>query len=199
MSQGTETSFRHPAYRRVLRRETYSPRSLLAIVVSVIIIVLCAYVGTEIVLAMLGRPALLAAPLDMLSTVATLATQSAIWVTLIGAGLMILGLLVLIGAITPGRRARHQMAADRAAVVVDNEVVASALARTASYAGVVDPDNTTVSVSLRRAAVHLTPTSGVPVHEHVVESAVAEQLESFRLTPSLRTSVVLASQGKVGA
>jgi hypothetical protein len=187
------------SYRRVLRRETHSPRSVLAITVSVVVIVLCAYVGTEIILAMLNRAALLAAPQDMLTALSTLGTAPLAVPITVGVILMILGLLLIIAALTPGRRARHQLAASRAAVVVDNEVIASALARHAAYAANTNPDNVIVSVSARRATVRLTPTSGIPVQPDAVSDAVQEQLTAFQLSPPLRSSVVIASSGKVGA
>ena len=62
--QGSLASFAG-TYRRIGRRETHSPRSLLAIVLAVLLIVTLAWVGTEIVIALLGAPALLVAPVDM--------------------------------------------------------------------------------------------------------------------------------------
>jgi hypothetical protein len=188
-----------PTYRRVVRRETYSPRSTLAIVSAVVVIVLCLYVGVEIVLQMLQQRALLAAPDDMIDTAARLQRAPTAAVVGIGIGLMVIGLIVIIAAVKPGRRARHQMAAARAAVVVDNEVVASALARTASHVGGVSPDNVLVTVSARRSVVNVTPTSGRRVSETAIDQAVGDALESFALTPAVRHSVAVSSHGKVGA
>lgn len=189
-------------YRRVLRRETHSPRAVLAITVAVVVILLCAYLGAEIILAMLNQPALLAAPEDMLIALSTLGTSSVAIPITLGIALMVLGLLLLIAALTPGRRARHQLAASRAAVVVDDEVIASALARHAAYAayaGNTNPDNVIVSISARHATVRLTPTSGTPVQRDAVSDAVQKQLTAFQLHPPIRSSVVIASRGKVGA
>lgn len=185
-------------YRRILRRELNSPRSVLAITVSVIVILLCTYLGTEIALMMLGQRALLAAPQDMLTVLSTLGAVPVGSPIGMGILLMIVGILLLIGALTPGRRARHQLAAVRAAVVVDNEVIASALARHAAHAGNAHPDNTVVTVSRRRAVVRVTPTSGIPVRRDQVSEAIQEQLAAFDVTPSLRPSIVVASTGKVG-
>lgn len=186
------------SYRRVLRREMYSPRSVLAIAVSVVVIVLCAYVGTEIILSILNQRALLAAPQDMLATLATLGSAPVALPIGIGSALMIIGLLLVIAALKPGRRARHQLVASRAAVVADDEVIASALARHAARAANANPDNTIVSVSRRQAIVRLTPTSGTPVHSDAVANAVQEQLAAFELTAPVRSSVVIAPSGKVG-
>lgn len=187
------------SYRRVLRREMHSPRSVLAIAVSVVVIVLCTYLGTEIILSIFIQPALLASPQGMLSSLATLGSTRAGLPIAIGVILMIIGLLLVIAALKPGRRARHQLAASRAAVVADDEVIASALARHAAHAANANPDNTVVSVSARQAVIRLTPTSGTPVHRDAVANAVETQLQSFELTAPLRCSVVIASSGKVGA
>jgi pectin methylesterase-like acyl-CoA thioesterase len=187
------------SYRRVLRREMHSPRSALAIGVSVVVILLCAYVGAEIVLALLYQRALLATPGDMLTALSTLGSAPTPLAITAGIILMVIGLLLLIAALTPGRRARHQLTASRTAVVADNEVIASALARRAAYAGNANPDNTVVSVSARRAIVRVTPTSGTPVQRDAVSDAVEEQLAAFELRPQVRSSVVIASSGKVGA
>lgn len=187
------------SYRRVLRRETHSPRSVLAITVSVVLIVLCAYLGIEIIFAILNRGALLAAPTEMLTALSALGTTPVAIPITVGIVLAILGLLLLIAALTPGRRARHQLAASRAAVVVDDEVTASALARHAAHAGNTDPDNVIVSVSARRVTVRLTPTSGIPAQRDAVSAAVQEQLTAFQLNPPIRAAVEIASRGRVGA
>lgn len=186
------------SYRRILRRETHSSRAVLAIAVAVAVILLCLYTGTEIILMMLDHPALLAAPQDMLTALSTLAATPIATPLTTGILLMALGVLLLVGALAPGRRARHQIPSSRAAVVVDNEVIASALARHAAHAGNVNPDNTVVSVSARHAIVHLTPTSGTPVLRDAAEHAVREQLDAFTLSPPVRPSVVIAATGKVG-
>ncbi len=185
-------------HRRILRRELHSPRSVLAITVAVVLILLCIYVGVEIVLMMLGQPALLATPQEMLTVLGTLGSAPAEVPIMVGLALMILGILLLIAGLTPGRRARHELAASRAAAVVDDEVIASGLARHAAHAGNAHPNNTVVSVSKRRAVVRLTPTSGIPVRRDAVSETVQEQLAELELTPSLRSSIVIAPTGKVG-
>jgi hypothetical protein len=185
-------------HRRILRRELHSPRSVLAITVAVVLIPLCIYLGAEIVLMMLSQPALLVTPLEMLTEISSLGSAPIELLIAVGVALMILGLLVFIAGLTPGRRARHELVASRAAVVVDDEVIASGLARHAAHAGNAHPDNTVVSVSRRRAIVRLTPTSGIPVRREAITDAVQEQLAEFELTPSLRASIVVAPTGKVG-
>ncbi|PJJ63806.1 DUF6286 domain-containing protein [Compostimonas suwonensis] len=189
----------HPIYARVTRRETRSPRSVLAITLAVILIVVFVWVGTEIVLALLGQPALLAAPADMFASALGVGDLPGGIVATAGIVVAALGLVLTIAALTQGRRARHVLGTERAATVVDNEVIASALARHASSAGNVDPDNTTVSVSHRRAVVYLTPTSGIPVNRDAVSEAVTQQLASYGLHPTVRARVRISEKAKVGA
>jgi hypothetical protein len=186
-------------YARISRRETHSSRATLAIVLAVVLIVVFAWVGTEVVIALLGLPALLVAPSDMFASAVGLAEQPAALVATAGIIVALIGLLLIIASLSPGRRARHVIDTERAVTVVDNEVIASALARHASYAGNVDPDNATVSVSHRRGVVDLTPTSGIPADRDAVTRAVDEQLESYGLRPSVSARVRIAEKGKVGA
>ncbi|PPF36061.1 DUF6286 domain-containing protein [Pseudoclavibacter sp. AY1H1] len=186
-------------YKRVARRETHSPRSALAIVLAVLLIVVAAWVGTEIVLALLALPALLVAPVDMFTSTLGVLEQPAQYVGIAGVVVAILGLVLLIAGLAPGRRARHTLRSSRTATVADNAVIASALARHAARAGHVSPDNVTVSVSHRRADVHLVPASGVPVDAASIEAAVTRQLEQYELTPRVTAKVRVAENGKVGA
>lgn len=185
-------------YARIIRRETHSPRSGLAIPLAVVLIVVFAWVGTEIVLALAGLPAVLAAPVDMFTSTVGLADAPAI-VASAGIAVAAIGVILMIVAVSPGRRARHVLDTERAATVVDNEVIASALARRASHAGNIDPDNTTVSVSHRRAVVHLTPTSGLALNRDDITEAVTDQLQAYGLRPPVRALVQIAEKAKVGA
>lgn len=186
-------------YRRIARRETHSPRSLPAIVLAVALIVVIAWIGTEIVIALLGAPALLVAPADMFTSAVNLVDAPAGIVAAAGIVVAVIGLVLVITAVSPGRRSRHLLDDDRTVVVVDDEVIASALARHASTAGDVDPDNATVTVSRRRADVHLTPTSGIPVDRDAVNQAVTRQADSYSLKPAISARVRVADTGRIGA
>ncbi|MBF4459150.1 DUF6286 domain-containing protein [Pseudoclavibacter sp. VKM Ac-2867] len=192
-------SNRDSLYARVARRETHSPRSALSITLALLLIIVAAWVGTEIVLALLALPALLVAPVDMFTSTLGVLEQPAQYVGIAGVVVAILGLALLIAGLAPGRRARHVLRSSRTATVADNAVIASALARHAALAGHVSPDNVTVSVSHRRADVRLTPASGVPVDAASIEAAVKQQLEQYELTPRVTAKVRVAENGKVGA
>ncbi|MFD1715726.1 DUF6286 domain-containing protein [Amnibacterium flavum] len=189
----------HPVYPRLLRRETHSPRSVAAIVVAIVAILVGLYVATELVLALVEAPALLISPSDALLSLGGI--DRVIPGALIAGGVLaaLIGLALLILALLPGRRARHRLPSERLAVVVDNEVIASSLARTATTAGGISPDNATVTVSHRRALVEVQPPSGLPVDEAEITRAVEERLDSLEARPGIRSKVAVARHGKVGA
>jgi hypothetical protein len=187
-------------YSRILRRETHSPRSALAISLAVVLILVLAWIGTESVLALLGQPALLVAPVDALAAALALPT-AVLSGALLAAGIVtaLVGLVLALLAILPGRRARHTAPVGRTAVVIDNTVIASALARTASRAANIDPDQVVVTVGHRTATVTVRPTSGFVVDKGAVTAAVDAQLAQLDLTPSVRATVVIDKKGVVGA
>jgi hypothetical protein len=185
--------------RRLGRRTTHSSRSTTAIIVAVVVILASAYAGVEIVLAWLGLAPLLAAPADMARSLGELGTVPAVWTIVAGAVVVVLGLVVIAFAVRPGRRHRHLLPSERSTVVVDDRVIASAVARHAATAAGTGPDATVVSVDRRSATVRVTPTSGVMVDQDEVRAAVDEQLEQYRVTPSLRGRVRIARTGEVGA
>jgi Family of unknown function (DUF6286) len=187
------------AYRRIERRETHSSRAGLAIVLAVILILALAYLVTEIVLGAVRQHALLISPADMVHDIAALSAVAT--GILVGGGvvLAVLGLVLVIAALTPGRRARHLERSDRAAVVIDNEVIASALVRTAANAAGIDPDRAVGSVSRRRAAIRITPSSGMSIDRDAVAAAVTARVDEWDLSPALKPSIVIEKAGKVGA
>ena len=183
---------------RVLRRELHSPRSGLAIPLALLAIVALAWLGTEGVLAALGRPALLLTPKAMGTGIRGLpGVQPG---TLIAAGtvLALIGLVLVVTAIAPGRRGRHIIGAGDSAVVVDDAVIASALVRTAANTAGVSPDRAVAHVGRRSATVRVTPVSGVPVDREAVQRDVQAAAEGFGLTPAVRTRVAIDKNGKVG-
>jgi len=185
-------------YGRISRRELHSPRSVAAIAVAVVVILLCGLLGTEVVLLLIDQPALLATPAELAAGVASASTVPAPLLAAIAVGCALLALVLLVVAVAPGRRARHVIDSERTVTVVDDEVIASALAGRAARVGGVDPDSTQVSISRRLATVHLVPTSGQPVQPDSVQRAVRDQLDGLHLRPQLQTRIHVALGGKVG-
>ena len=78
-------------YRRILHRDTHSPRATLAIVLAIAVIVLCAWSITEIILDLVGQPPLLTSMPALASAVAGVATLPAGLVVPIGVVLAVIG------------------------------------------------------------------------------------------------------------
>ncbi|MCU1479514.1 MAG: hypothetical protein JWQ19_300 [Subtercola sp.] len=186
-------------YRRVARRETHSPRSTTAIVLAILVLLFLLYGGTEIVLNMLKLRALVASPTQVADAIGNVTNDDSGTVLAVGIAAAVIGVVFVLIGLTGARRARHLLPDDRSVVVVDNEVIASAVARHASLAGEVDPDNTLVTVTHRRAQVRLTPASGHPVDRAAVVAAAERELATANYQPAIAASVQINTAGKVGA
>ncbi|KQO48342.1 MULTISPECIES: hypothetical protein [unclassified Frigoribacterium] len=188
-------------YRRVLRRELHSSRSGSTIVVLVLLTLVVGYVGVEAVYAALGRPALLFSPVDVLATLTSSVDGGGTSGHVLGAGVVaaLVGLVLVALAVTAGRRGRHTIDDDRVAVVVDDRVIASSLARTARTSGRLSEQQVSAWVSRRRAQIDLTPSSGLTVDDAAVGSAARAELESVAYRPALSARVRTTDQGRLGA
>jgi len=195
----SQASSESSTYRRIRRRELHSPRSGASIVVASLVVLALAYVATETVLAIAQQSPLLVSPTDMGKGIAGATSLDTGILIAAGVVVALIGIVLIVIAVAPGRRARRGIDSERTAVVVDNEVIASALARHAARAGRVSPDNVSVSVSHRAAVVDLTPASGMPVDKDAVLAAVQAELDTLGLAPTLTPRVVISSRGKVGA
>lgn len=179
-----------PAFRRIVRRETHSPRTVATIIALVILFLALVYIGAEIVLHLLSQPALLLGPPAAFAWIIGLPTaqpESAV----IAAGIVLaaIGLVFVFLALAPGRLPKHQMNwADRA-VVVDNGVIASSLAQHISDETGIARDNISVGVSHRKVDVTVTPGPGVPLQAEHVRELVETEMGSYQLTPSVKTRV----------
>lgn len=185
-------------YRRIRRRETRSSRSVLAIILAVVIILACAFAITEIILHLAGQPALVSDMYGAANATASLASYPAGIVIAAGVLTALIGLWIMIAALTAGRKARHVIDSPDSSIVVDNGVIASALARHAAYAGHVNPDDVSVSVSHRSAVIRMTPSSGIAVDKGQITTAAQQQLDTYGLTPKVRPRVVI-DRAKVGS
>jgi len=189
-----------PEMARILRRETHSSRAGAATIAAVLVIVLCVYALLESGVRAVGQPPWLIDP----STAAerAIALPEGISPLLLGASgavIAMVGLFFLLHAVLPGRRARHLLRDPRTAVVVDDEVLASALARRARTAANVTQEQVMVVVSRQLVVVNVRPTSGSRVSEEAVRSAVQAELEEMSPVPMPSVRVNLAPSGVIGA
>lgn len=195
-----------PDMRRILHRETHSSRAAVATLAAVLVMVLAAYGLLEAAVHAIGQPAWLIEPqLAAERIVALPAGLPPLLLGALGAVLAMVGLFFFLNAVLPGRRARHVLVGpgpdpeNTPAVVVDDEVIASALARSARLAANVTPEQVMVVVSRRQVIVNVRPTSGVPVDETAVLAAVQEELGQMALVPSPEVQVNVATSGVIGA
>ncbi|GAT89575.1 putative membrane protein [Paenarthrobacter nicotinovorans] len=189
-----------PAMSRILRRETHSSRAGAAVIAAVLVIILCVYALLEAGVRAVGQPPWLVDPTTAAERIIALPEGiSPLLLGASGAVVAMVGLFFLLHAVLPGRRARHLLRDPRTAVVVDDEVLASALARRARMAANVTQEQVMVVVSRQTVVVNVRPTSGSRVSHDSVLAAVQAELEEMSPVPMPTVRVNLASSGVIGA
>lgn len=188
-----------PATARIIRREMHASRAAASIFAAVLVSVAAVYVLFEAALKVFGQEPWLIDP--------DLAWQWAgnlpdgvdrLMLGAVGALIFLIGLYFFLSGILPGRRSRHVMPNPRAAVVVDNEVIASSLARRARTEAGVTPEQVVVSVARRLIEVNVRPTSGIPVNEAAIAQAVEDELRRTSVKPMPDVRVKLSTEGVIG-
>lgn len=176
--------------KRAVRRELHSPRTVATVVVLLLFIVAVAYCGVEIVLRRIGAPALLTAPEDALRWLATVhERQPQAGVIIVGALVALAGVILLWLGISPGRRARHQIQSTKHSVVVDNAVIASAVAESARRALDLPRGGVVVGIGHRRADLTIRPEPGQNIDKERVRAIADEQIAGYALATPLTVRV----------
>lgn len=184
---------------RTIQRETHSPRSGMAVLVAILVSALTVYCLLELLLAGLGEPSWLIHPLEAARWLAELPGDVApVLLGVAGVFVALLGLILLGNAFLPGRRARHAIEHPRVAIVVDDEVIASALARRARTVAGVTREQVMVVVSAHTVQVNVRPTSGIRLSETMIHGAVEAELARMNLTPHPTVTVRIAESGVIG-
>ncbi|MCZ2401642.1 hypothetical protein IV498_00190 [Paenarthrobacter sp. Z7-10] len=185
--------------RRLVRRETHSSRATAAVVTAVVTILVLLWLGTETVLSMTGRKPLLASPPQIGAWLVGLpqATLPAGMIAA-GVGLALIGLILLLLALLPGNRGRHTLASDRNAVVVDDEVIAAAVSRTARNTAALVPEQVSTRISRHSIDVLIHRTSGIGIDEEAVRAAVQNELSGYELTPEPKVKIIISQKGALG-
>ncbi|UAJ78915.1 hypothetical protein IT072_17110 [Leifsonia sp. ZF2019] len=184
---------------RIVRRETHSPRSTAAVVTAIAIAVVVCWLALESVLHLLQLPPVLMSPRDILTRVAAAPSAGSATLVVVAIAAGLLGLVLLALSILPGRRPRRRLAAERLAIVADDTMLASALARRAAQVAGVAPDAVTVSLGRRSGTVRIVPVSGAPVDRDAVRNAVTEEFAAAGTGAPMRIAVVVPPSGKVGS
>ncbi|WP_235036281.1 DUF6286 domain-containing protein [Arthrobacter sp. 18067] len=185
---------------RILSRATHSSRAGAAVIAAVLVILFCVYALLEAGVRAIGQPPWLIDPTTAAERI--IALPEGITPLLLGASgavIAMVGLFFFLHAVLPGRRARHLLRDPRTAVVVDDEVLASALARRARTAANVTQEQVMVVVSRQMVVVNVRPTSGSRVSEEAVLAAVQAELDEMSPVPMPSVRVNLASSGVIGA
>lgn len=184
---------------RIVHRETHASRAAASILAALLVIIVAVYLIFEASLKAFGQPPWLISPEQAWEWIRDLPDGvNPILLGAIGALLTLIGLFFLLSAVLPGRRSRHVIPNERAAVVVDNEVIASSLARQARLAAALTPEQVLVTVSRRLVEVNVRPTSGMPVQEAAIAAAVEDELRRTSVNPMPDVRVKLAVSGVIG-
>lgn len=174
--------------RTVVRRETHSPRTVAMLVVVVLLLLALAYAAVEIILDLSGAQPLLVAPGEALNAVVAAPTALMPVAFIVGGVVLaIVGVIVLVLSLKPGRLSRYEMSWGERAVVVDNGVVASALAQHLSNESGIAREDIVVGVAHRSVDVTVRPPVGIPVDEAQLRRIVDEEVSSYKLSPAVRT------------
>ncbi|MBG6192234.1 hypothetical protein IWX64_003204 [Arthrobacter sp. CAN_A212] len=185
--------------RRLLRRETHSSRAVASVSAAVVLLAGLAWLGTEAVLSVVNQPPLIISPRQLLEWAAGLPQTVLPWgLTLAGLGLILVGLLVLLVALTPGTKPLHVVGRDRSAVVVDSEVIASSMSRRIRQEAGLDPEQVSTRVDQRRITVDVRPTSGSPLDEMLIRAAVEDELSGYGIRPEPAVRINIRHEGALG-
>lgn len=192
--------------RMIVHRETHSSRAVPATIAAALIGLSCLYALLESTLKAFGEDPWLLGPealgqwLSGLPDTFSVRPGSVDHLVLGLAGTLALltGLLFLGQAVLPGRRTRHSIPNSRAAVVVDAEVLASSLARSARLAAGVTLEQVMVTVARRVVQVRLRPTSGTPVDGDQIRRVIEEELRRTGVEPTPDVQVSVTAAGVVG-
>lgn len=183
----------------IQERELTSGRSAAAITVAALIIVLCLYALFEAALKALGQLPLVAAPGAWWHWIAALPGELApAWLGAMGAGLVLLGVVLLVQGLRRGRRARHLLACEDGILMVDDQVLAASLARRARAEAGVGPGQVLVTVVRERVDVQLSPTSGTPVNPEAIMAGLEDELRVNLIEPLPQVHVRVAERGVIG-
>ena len=173
--------------RRVVRRETHSPRTVATVVVLVLVSLAAIYAGVEIVLHLLGLDPLLAPPGAALAWAAAMPeAQPQAAVVAVGAAAAVVGIVLVWLASGPGRLPRHRLGVSAHAVLADNGVIASSVAERVRRELELSRGAVVVGIGHRSADVAVRPETGQLVEKARVREVAETELAGYDLSPRVR-------------
>jgi hypothetical protein len=185
--------------RRINRRETHSSRAVASVVTAAILLLAILWLVAGLVLKATGNAALLVSPAELAQRVALLA-RNTLPAALTGGGIVvaIAGLVLVLLATLGGTKPRHVIDNPRAAVVVDNEVLAAAISRTACQTARLAPEQVSTRVGRKTVDVTVHPSSGLKLDEAALKEAVDAEVLGFALQRAVTLRVAITEKGAVG-
>lgn len=172
--------------KRVVRRETHSPRTVVTVIVLVIFAGAAILAGAEIVLHLLGLGPWVIAPEAALTWLRELPVQPQGVVVAGGILVAIAGAILVWFAIAPGRRPRHELGASPHAVIVDNGVLASSLAERVRRELDLAPGAVVVGVGHLGADVTVRPEPGHRLDKSEVRAVAESELAAYEMSPRVK-------------
>ena len=187
-----------PVYRRILRRETHVSRSAAVSVVMVVVVLAAIVVVVGAAVVLLDQRIAGFDPRSVFDAART-APRAVVAAIAIPAGAVValIGLCLVLQGVLPSRRPRHTMSSARLAIVVDDEVIASAAARAARSVTRLGPDAVVGTVGKRSVDVVLRPAAGVDVPVVAAGDAVEAELAAIDAVPALEPRIRVQPTGRV--
>lgn len=183
---------------RVVRRETHSPRTVASVVILAVIVLTAIYLGVEIILHLLGLRPLLVAPGSALAWPLGLPGHPKGMVVTGGVLAAVAGVVLVGLALSPGRRAKHELGASSYPVIVDNGVIASAIAERVRRELDLSRGSVIVGIGHRSADITVRPEPGQTVEPSQVRAAAESELSVYQLTPrvNVRARILRPADGE---
>lgn len=189
---------RDRVYARVLRRETRPSRSGTVVLAMLLTLLASAAIVSVAAVVLLGQVVAGTDPRSVVDAAvrAPRGTDTTVVVT-VGVVVAVVGLVFLLRGLLPGRRPRHTVPSQRLAVVLDDEVVASAAARAARSATRLGPDAAVGTVGRRTVDVVLRPAAGFDAPVVAATEAVQRELDALDLRPTVTARVRVQPTGRI--
>ena len=164
--------------RSAARRLTHRSRSASVIVALVGVVLVGGWIATALVEVLRDQPAVTGA---------------------VAVALALIGIVLIVLALSPARTARHVLADERSVVVIDDVVLAGALSRAAASAARVPGAQVRTALGRRSAQVSVTPLSGFPLAVDAITAAVDETLTAAQPARRVAARVAITPRGTVTA
>ncbi|MBV7363185.1 hypothetical protein KRX54_01885 [Actinomycetaceae bacterium TAE3-ERU4] len=189
-------STKGPSASYMSRRATHSSRAISAIFVSLLVLAASVYLTTEVILHLLGRPALLLSPKEYATSLVNLPDLFIYpWLAVGGIVAALIGLILIIKAVFPGSLGRHRIRSERTAFILDDKALASGISASLRQVAGLGPGQVSTSVDRHNVIASVTPHAGRDLDRDLLERTLREEVSKLSLTPSLKTKLVVINSG----